>query len=402
MNSTTPTSECTSEGVAAFEAAERGAYRFSRRHQSPVSNQPAAAAPTAQPPATRRRGRLLIAGLLVAAVVSGIATVWDSLLRYRAYGVVTGQIVDVSVPIDGVLKYVHVREGDVVRQNDLLATVSDLEVEQRLARVADELRIADATLHAEIARIQWQARVDETEMTRAVVELFEADSRAHDAAGDLSIIRNDLARTRQLHERRAVPDADLVNQTLLEQAQQERLQAIRESLVVLKKRAEAAQRVPRLGSEQIAPLTAKFDMLLNEIERLREWIAQGELRSPVNGTVLARHQPAGECIKSHEPLFTVMEEASTEIELFIDQDMTNEFQVGKTVEVKIEPLNELVLCVVVAVGSEHRTPPPHIGIFYRHDVKLLPVRLRPVGPAADVRSLPVGAVAKLPHFSTRG
>ncbi|MEZ6062415.1 MAG: HlyD family efflux transporter periplasmic adaptor subunit [Planctomycetaceae bacterium] len=401
MTSITDPTSGIGDGTAAFEAVERGAYRFSNRSSAGTTQQTAAAAPTAEPPATRRRGRLLIALLLIAAVASGVATVWDSLLRYRAYGVVTGQIVDVSVPIDGVLKYVLVREGDTVRQNDALATVCDLEIEQKLARVADELRIADATLHAEIARIQWQSHVDETEMTRAVVELFEGDSRLHEATGNLNIIRNELSRTQKLHERKAIAESEVVNQTLLEKSQQDRLEAIRESLIVLKRRADAAQQVPRLGPEQIAPLTAKCDMLLNEIDRLQEWLAQGDLRSPVNGTVLTRHRPAGECVKAGEPLFSVIEESSAEIELYVDQDMSSEFQVGSIVEVKIAPLDELVPCTVVSVGREQRKPPEHIGIFYRSDIRLLPVRLRPVAPTQEVRNLPVGAVAKLPHFSTR-
>jgi hypothetical protein len=41
-------------------------------------------------------------------------------------------------------------------------------------------------------------------------------------------------------------------------------------------------------------------MLLNETQRIREWIAQGDLRAPVNGRVLHRHHPAGECIKSQQ------------------------------------------------------------------------------------------------------
>ena len=73
--------------------------------------EPTAAPAAPRTPPARRSGRLLLAVLMFAACSAGIATVWDSLLRYRAYGVVTGRIVDVSAPIDGVLESVHVREG---------------------------------------------------------------------------------------------------------------------------------------------------------------------------------------------------------------------------------------------------------------------------------------------------
>jgi len=86
----------------------RSTYRFSSGAKSDKAadrpSQPETArvvVPTA--PKTRPRGRLLIAGLMFAACSAGIFTVWESLLRYKAYGVVTGQIVHVAAPVDGVL-----------------------------------------------------------------------------------------------------------------------------------------------------------------------------------------------------------------------------------------------------------------------------------------------------------
>ena len=336
---------------------------------------------------------------MFAACSVGVATVWDSLLRYRAYGVVTGKVINISAPIDGVLRYVHVREGDEVRQNARLATVADLDYEHRLSRVADELRVAETTLHAEIAKIQWQVRVDETEVTKSMADFFEGTGDYHQASGELDIIRNDLARTRSLMESRAARESDLLNQTIQEQAQSEKLASIQHALKVLKSRAETAANIPRLGPEQVAPLIAKVEQLLHEAERIQEWIAQGELRAPVNGTVLRRHHPAGECIQSREPLFSVLEESSLEIELYVPQDMSDRYYVGDTIELKIEPFEKLVPCEVTFVGGDLREPPECIEIFYRSHVTLLPIRVRPAPEFAADRRMAIGAVAKLPHFA---
>ena len=192
----------------------------------------------------------------------------------------------------------------------------------------------------------------------------------------------------------------LENQTVQEQAQTDKLVSIQQALRVLKERAETAASIPRLGSEQVGPLVAKVDMLLNETERIREWIAQGDLRAPVNGTILFRHHPAGECVKSYEPLFSVMEEASLEIEMYLPQSMTADYKVGDTIKLRIEPFDELVPCEVTHVAAEHRQPPENIEVFYRKSVKLLPVRVRPAPQFASDKRMAVGAVAKLPHFSS--
>ena len=289
-----------------------------------------------------------------------------------------------------------------MRQDARLATVFDLEYEQRLARVADELKVAEAALNAEIAKVQWESHVQDTEMTRSLADFYEGAGTVHQESGALGVIRNDLARTHALVQSKAANDQELQKQTIQEEAQTEKLAAVQQALEVLKLRAEAAAAaaVPRLGSEQVGPLVARVDMLLNETQRIREWIAQGDLRAPVNGRVLHRHHPAGECIKSHDPLFSMMEESSLEIEMFLPQEMTADFSVGDTMQLRIEPFAELVPCTVTGIGSEHRQPPENIEVFYRKAVKLLPDRVRPAPGFAADRRMSVGAVAKLPHFST--
>lgn len=382
----------------------RNQFRFQPAEKPITEPSRTAPAAAAAPKAlrTRPRGRLLIAGLMFAACAGGIATVWDSLLRYQAYGVVTGKVIEISAPIGGVLKYVHVREGDEVRQDVRLATVFDLENEQKLERIEDELRVAEATLHAETAKVQWQAQVQDTEMSKSLADFYEGAGQVFETNGDLGVIRNELERTKALIESKAAREVDLKTQVIQEQAQQEKLASVQQALKVLKDRAEAAANSPRLGAEQLAPLVAKVDMLLNETKRIRDWASQGELRAPVNGTVLHRHHPAGECVKSHEPLFSVIEESSLEIELYLPQEITDKYKVGDTVKLKIEPFTDLVPCKVTAIGTEHRQPPSNIEVFYRKDVKLLPIRVQPPAELAGEKRMSIGAVAKLPHFAGRG
>ncbi|MGB4710695.1 MAG: HlyD family efflux transporter periplasmic adaptor subunit [Fuerstiella sp.] len=382
----------------------RNQFRFQPAEKPITEPSRTAPAAAAAPKAlrTRPRGRLLIAGLMFAACAGGIATVWDSLLRYQAYGVVTGKVIEISAPIGGVLKYVHVREGDEVRQDVRLATVFDLENEQKLERIEDELRVAEATLHAETAKVQWQAQVQDTEMSKSLADFYEGAGQVFETNGDLGVIRNELERTKALIESKAAREVDLKTQVIQEQAQQEKLASVQQALKVLKDRAEAAANSPRLGAEQLAPLVAKVDMLLNETKRIRDWASQGELRAPVNGTVLHRHHPAGECVKSHEPLFSVIEESSLEIELYLPQEITDKYKVGDTVKLKIEPFTDLVPCKVTAIGTEHRQPPSNIEVFYRKDVKLLPIRVQPPAELAGDKRMSIGAVAKLPHFAGRG
>lgn len=401
MSSISPKAVSAGHGLSNGESIDRSQFRFAARRDS-INEQLRTNAPTPAPqaPPTRPRGRLLIALLMLIACSAGIATVWDSLLRYSAYGVVTGRIIEVGVPMDGVLTSVNVSEGDVVRQKTRLASIVDLDFEHQLARVADELRFTEASLQAEIAKIQWQSHVEETEMTKSIAELFESASRMHNESGSLELLRYQLNLNRDLHAKDASSRVDLDSYEIQERAKHEELESIQQAILVLKDRAEKAVASPRLGAEQIQPMIAKSEMLLNEISRLRSKIGQGDLRSPVNGTILRRHRPAGECIKSHDPLFSVLEESSLEIEVYLPQHMSGDYKIGDIVKLRIDPIEELVACEVVNIAAEHRRPPDHIEVFYRSNVHLLPVRLKPLDAFADGKKLSVGSIAKLPHFGS--
>ena len=263
------------------------------------------------------------------------------------------------------------------------------------------MRVSEAAQHAEMARLQWHSRVEETEMTRSIAEYLEADGRLGDEVENLAALRDQLVRTQALSERHAAAESDLRVQQFRERGQQEKRDGLERAVTALRERAERAVQVPRPGTEQIQPLVAKSELIRNEIGRLREWIRQGDVRAPVNGIVLRRHRPAGECVRPQEALFTVVEESSAEIEIFLPQSMTSDYRIGDKLSVMIEPVSEPVPCVVTAIGAEHRAPPTHLEIYYRSDVRLLPIRLRPTGKFAGGRTLTIGAVARLPWFARR-
>ncbi len=123
------------------------------QHDGPVVRATPVARPTPLP--KRPKGRWFVGVILFLLVGGAVYAVWDSYWRYQAYGTVTGHLIQVSPPWDGVLQYLQVQEGDAVRQGQLLLTVDNTELRQRHAQLGDELRVAQATLEAEAARLKW-------------------------------------------------------------------------------------------------------------------------------------------------------------------------------------------------------------------------------------------------------
>ena len=371
---------------------------FSSRAKSSTDHHVAAGHSVSERPRSHSRGRLLIPLLLLLAVGGSGIAIWDSLFRYQAYGVVTGKLIAVSAPIDGILQSVQVLEGEAVRQQQCLATIRDLEGEHQLSRIDDKLRIAQATLAAEVARLQWAFSDRSSETLQAAADYHLATGQIHEDESQLKVLQDQLGRMQKLKQASAVGGADLQATAIRESAQLLKLSETRRTVEVLKLRAEKLEGAKVGSFEQIEPLLARTEMLLNEAGRLRERTAQGEVRMPVNGSVLRRHRPTGECIRAHETLFTVVEESSLEIELFLTQARAHEYSVGDHVHIKLEPFDELVPCVVTFAGQEHRRPPEQLESYYRPKTQLVPFRLRPLDPQTANDRFRIGAVARLPRL----
>ena len=147
-----------------------------RQHTSHGQREPAAPtrpAPRPTPLPKRPKGKLFTGSLLLL-LCSGIGYfLWDWQLRYQAHGVVTGRVLQVSPPWAGNVCTLQVREGDIVRQGQLLVTFSNIAQEQRIAEAADELKLAQATLDAQVSELRWQSQLRGDRNQKALGEYYE-------------------------------------------------------------------------------------------------------------------------------------------------------------------------------------------------------------------------------------
>lgn len=373
-------------------------------------------------PRPRRRLAPAIVGCLLLTMVFGLMySLWNALGRYSAYGVVTGTIVDVAAPIDGRLATLAVSEGDSVERGGPLGTIHNLELEQQLARVTDELRVAEATLLAESAKLAWTQTVMGANQQKAAAEYYEAWGRFHEENSQLGFLERDLARTRGLHKRVSLPASELDKAESEVEGQRRKLEKLSRSLEVLRERARidmqdvasatggsaaepAGHQTDRTESElaktadrQLSEARARIEALSHEVARLRQRLSEGSVTSPVDGIVIKQHRDEGERVRSPETLFSLVAADSMQIELFVPQKMAATIRVGDDLQLNLEPYSSSVECEVVRIGDRFVAAPPHLEKFYRLKAALLPVYLIPKAGLWETPRIPLGSVAKLPH-----
>ncbi len=373
-----------------------------RQAAGPLAPQIMRPTPVPKPP----KGKWLVSVLLIAFCSFCIFQSWTNFFRYRCHGTVAGRSIQVSPPCDGVVQFLNVREGDLVRQGQLLMILDNLELRQRQAQLGDELKMAQANLAAQVARLKWESASQVVDRQKlGVAEYYEAwgkllqeEARLQELGASLSR-GEDLARTRAI----ALEELDQIRYT--QKGQSQKVEKLRTAVEQLKKRMEQSGSlleqpsggVAEQGHDQLQPLLVKIETIQAEMIRHQERLALCKVHAGTNGRVVRIHRHAGEAAREGEPVLTVLEEGSLQMVLYLPQDSADLLAVEEEVEVTVEPARRPVAGRVVRIGDEYELAPENIKRHYRDGQKLLPVYLEPKDLDADWAALRVGGVVKLPY-----
>lgn len=378
--------------------------------------------PRSVPPATtavrqptplpkRPKGRWFVGLLLVLFCGTLGQQVWDAFFRYQAYGTVTGRVLQLTPMWDGVVRSIHVREGEEVRQGQILVSVESLERKHRLAQLGDDLHVAQATLDGEVAKLKWQAALNLDQGKGSQALYYEAYGELMREQARLEQLHASLRRAGQSLVKQAVSPEEFDQIRYTRQGQEQKIAQLKKSVEELRLRMEQARAlrpakggsgdsIADYGGDHLRPFLARIEALHAERERVQEQMEQGEIRAPANGVVLKIARFAGERCKAGDLLVMLLEEGSLEIVLYVPQQAGDLFADGSTVNVQVEPISRPLSGTVVRCGETLEPAPEQIKWHYSEGQRLLPVHVRPGEETERWLGLRVGATARLPYSWT--
>ncbi|MCI0456753.1 MAG: biotin/lipoyl-binding protein [Gemmataceae bacterium] len=357
----------------------------------------------------RPKGRWFVAALLI--VSCGLAgyNVWQAYFRYSAYGTVSGRTLQVAPACDGTVQTLHVRSGDRVRQGQLLLTLDNVPLRHRQAQLADELRMAQANLAAEIAKLKWHSATQVVDRHHGgVAEYYEAWGQLLQEDAKLQELRLSWTRARDLFQAKAIAKAELDQSHYARLGQEQKVAKSRAAVEELKKRMEQGQELLQRpdqpvgnlveqGQDQLRPYVLKIETLQAEMTRNQEELARCQVHAASNGLVLKVQRFAGEYCKAGEPVVSLLEEGSLEVVLYLPQKVRPVPAVGDPLDLVVDPYPEPLNCTVVRLGDQYEPAPETIKRHYAAGQNLLPVYLQPHEELTRWMALRVGGVVKLPR-----
>lgn len=264
-----------------------------------------------------KRGNLGRIALVLVLVLVVAAVVW-SRLRPRAvtvtpvirgsaidavYAIATVEAADrvtVKAKISGSIFELKVREGHQVKKGDLLATIDSPALKYQLERGKAD---------------QWAAS-QQAGASSPQVAALEAQAQMTEAS--LKNARDELGRLERLVASGAAPTSDL--------------DRARSNVTVLE--AQLSSQRAQAKSLRI-DLTARSSGSAAAVSELAARLAEAEVRSPLDGVVLARFVEPGELVPPNGPIFKIGDVGSLVLECSVDEADIGRLTVGKKAAVSL-------------------------------------------------------------------
>lgn len=221
----------------------------------------------------------------------------------------------ISPRIGGEIREIYAAEGDKIKKGELLAKIDDREMQNNLNTAQAALREAELML-----------KKAELSSQNAANNLNESKAALKEAASDLKQWKNDYQRDKKLYE------ADAIAKAKFEQTktQYEKSKARRE-------RAEAAfktaQNSLKIAEVEIENSKKRIEGSQNEVDNAQLKLSYTEIRSEIEGKLLAKYAEKGEMIGSMQPLFEYADSEEIELKSYVAMNDLADLKVGTELRV---------------------------------------------------------------------
>lgn len=263
--------------------------------------------------------KVVFAVVALVVVASAIGWWWN---RNRAesdgeivlYGNVDIRQVELAFKISERIVHMYAREGQLVKQGELVA---DLET----SRATQSLRLAEAQMAAQaqqLAQLEAGSRVEDLDRLQA--ELDAARAQAHN-------LERNARRLRDLAQRKLASEEQVDNADAARDAAQGQVRA-----------AEAALRLAQVGprQEELAQARAQLQAAQAQVELARETLQDTRLHAPVDGVVRDRIAEPGDMAAPGKPVYSIALVDPIWVRSYIPETQLGRIHPGQPVEVRTD------------------------------------------------------------------
>lgn len=306
----------------------------------------------------------------------------------------------IAMPIAGWLQRIDLREGDAVTQDQVIARLETEDLTDRVRQAEQRIAVLEISARkTEDHRLENNALVE----TEATVKAFEETVQAAEAKLDAAQAVLDFAKS-EVERLKKIAEADAAAERELREAEtgwrkaRADFQSDRLELAALKTLQAVSYIGPKFIRDYIDRKSFELDQTRQQLEEARTELAiekrnlaRAEIRCPVDGVVLERHQTRRQYLAAGTPLLTVGRLDDLDVIAEVLTQRASRIDPGDPVEIygeaipdgplagkvlrvypagfkKISSLGVEQQRVKVAIGLDQR--PERLGVNFRVQVRI--------------------------------
>ena len=284
-----------------------------------------------------RRALILIGVLTVGLVIALIARI--AVLRASGRGlpggtgVIEGVDVDVTSRIASRIDKVEVREGDSVKQGQVVVTLDCTDLDAALAQARAPLAAASAAAQASQATATSAGR----SALAAASNITAAGSQLAVLKSQADLAKVDLDRTRKLVEAGALPKSELDAAQSKYDALENQIAAQRATETATRQQAGAATTSGAAAKAQAVVAQRNIDVAAAAVTRAEALVRECTLVAPRGGMVATRVHEPGEAVQPGTTILTITDLSEARTRFYLPNDELAAAAPGKKVQVRADP-----------------------------------------------------------------
>ena len=306
----------------------------------------------------------------------------------------------VAMPIPGWLQQIELREGDHVKQGDVVARLDTDDLRDRVVQVEKQIAVLDTRLReTQDHRLEDNALVDAEATVKAIDETVQAaEAKLEATRAVMEFAETEVQRYQQLSETNAATDRERRQAETDYRKARAEFQSDRLELAALKTLAAVSYIGPKFIRDYKDRKSFKVEEYQKQLEEAQATLeiqqrnlARAEIHSPIDSVVLRRHQTRRQFLEAGTPLLTLGQLEDMEITAEVLTERATRIKPGDPVEVFGEaiedgPLAGEVLFVypagfmkISSLGVEQQRVkvaiklsqrPPRLGVGFRVYVRI--------------------------------
>jgi len=279
--------------------------------------------------------------LLLLVLAAGVGAYWYTRRAPAALvltGIVTTNDVIVSPQIGGQIRQLLVKEGDVVKKDQLVAVIAPDELRADTAYYTHNVAGLSSQVQESEAALRYQQLQTADQIRQAESTLAASEAQVDAAAADLENARLVYSRTQNLSKRGVVSPQELDQARTAASAAQAKLDALKKQVDA--QRATVA--LARSSAEQTAVRRSQVqaNQHLREAATAQQTKADVRLRyteihAPMDGIVDVRAVRVGEVVTPGQPVVTLINQDDLWVRVDVEESYIDRVRIGDTLTVRL-------------------------------------------------------------------